>query len=99
MTIVHLEILPWLSRYFSADPSTRAVLQTEVRDGSTIRDLLQEIASRNPAFGKTLFDENDQVAVHISLILNGRLYELAGGLEAELRHGDTVRLLPAFSGG
>jgi len=25
--------------------------------------------------------------------------ELAGGLEAELRPGDTVRLMPGFSGG
>ena len=97
---VRLEIMPWLSRYFAAERSGRAILDTEVSDGATVMELLLEITSQNQEFGEVLFDaQTGRVAGYISLILNGRLLELAGGLEAELRPGDTLRLTPAFSGG
>lgn len=100
MSTVRLEIMPWLSRYFAADRSRRAVLEAEVGDGATVLELLRGIASQNQGFGEVLFDaQTGRVAGHISLILNGRILGLAGGLEAELRPGDTLRLTPAFAGG
>ena len=100
MSTVRLEIMPWLSRYFATEHSGRVVLETEVSDGATVRDLLEEFTSHNQEFGEVLFDaETGRVLAHISLVLNGRLLELAGGLEGELRPGDTVRLVPGFSGG
>jgi molybdopterin converting factor small subunit len=75
-------------------------LEREIDDGTTVKDLLEDIASQNQAFKEVLFDaKTGRLAGHISLILNGRFLELAGGLEAQLRPGDTIRLMPGFSGG
>ena len=100
MSSVHLEVMPWLSRYFTAGRSERVVLEREMSDGATVRDLLEEITSQNQEFKEVLFDaKTGRLAGHISLILNGRFLELAGGLETKLRPGDTIRLMPGFSGG
>ena len=99
MGTIRVEILPWLSRYFATDHSTHVVFEAQVDDGATVRDLLRQLAAETPEFGRMLYDQDGRVAGHISLIVNGRLYELTGGLEAELQPGDTLRLLPAFSGG
>jgi molybdopterin converting factor small subunit len=99
MSTIRLEILPWLSRPFDGEGATRAVLQWELAAGTTVRDLLDQLAEQHPPFARTLYDDRGQVATHVSIIVNNRLYELAGGLATELQPGDTVCLLPAFSGG
>lgn len=100
MSSVCLEIMPWLSHYLAAGRPGRVILEREVDDGTTVKDLLEEIASQNQAFKEVLFDaRTGRLAGHVSLILNGRFLELAGGLEARLRPGDTIRLMPGFSGG
>ena len=99
MSTIRLEILPWLSRSFDMEGSTRVILDREVPEGATVRDVLELLAVERPAFGHALYDPEGRVAVYVSIILNDRLYELAGGLQAEVREGDVVRLLPAFSGG
>jgi molybdopterin converting factor small subunit len=99
MSTIRLEILPWLSRPFDGEGARRVVLQWEIAGGTTVRDLLDQFAAQHPTFAHTLYDANGQVATHVSIIVNNRLYELSGGLEAEVQPGDTVCLLPAFSGG
>ena len=99
MCTIRLEILPWLSRPFDGVGATRVVWAWEIAAGATVRDTLAQFAAQHPPFARILYDDRGQVATHISIIVNNRLYELAGGLEAELQPGDTVCLLPAFSGG
>ena len=95
-----MEIMPGLSRYFTAEHVGRLVLEREVSDSATVRDLLEEIASENRGFGEALFNaRTGNLARHISIILNGRFYELSGGLAARLMPGDTVRVMLAFTGG
>jgi len=100
MSSVQVEIMPWLSRYFVAGHSGRAVFEREVSDGTTVRELLEDISSHSQEFRDMIFDaRSGRLAGHVSIILNGRFLELAGGLEARLRPGDTIRLMPGFSGG
>jgi molybdopterin synthase sulfur carrier subunit len=99
MDTVRLEILPWLSRSFDGEGAARVVLERPIAEGATVRDLLDRLVAEYPSFHRTLYDSDGELAGHISIILNDRLYELAGGLEAKVHPGDTVSLLPAFSGG
>ena len=49
---------------------------------------------------KVLFEaDTGRLAGYIALVLNGRFVELSGGLDTELKSGDTLRLMPGFSGG
>jgi len=100
MITVYLEIMPWLSRYFPAKGSERVLLEKTVEDGTTVGDLLEDLTSHNPEFRKVLFSTGTgRVVGYISVILNDRFLELSGGMEARLKPGDTVRLMPGFSGG
>ena len=97
---VRLEILPWLNRYFSSERSRRAVLEVEVNTGTTVRDILEEVSEQNREFKAVLFGaDTGRVAGHIAVILNGTMLELAGGLDAKLEPGDTIQVMPGFSGG
>ncbi|MAG35985.1 MAG: hypothetical protein CL878_07055 [Dehalococcoidia bacterium] len=100
MDRVRVEVMSWLSRYLDTGRPSRVILEQDVGDGTTVRQLLEEIASDNQEFREVLFDATTgRLSGHIGLILNGRFLELAGGLEAELKPGDVVRLMPGFSGG
>jgi len=97
---VRLEIMPGLSRYFGAERAGRLVLEREVSDRATVRDLLEGVASQNREFKEALFNAGTgNLAGHVTLILNGRFLELSGGLETKLKPGDTIRLMLAFTGG
>ena len=110
MSHVYVEGMPWLSRYFAPGQSGpeqsgpghsgRVVLEREMGDGATVSDLLAEVTSQSQEFGEVLFDaQTGRLTGYVTLILNGRLLELAGGLEAELKSGDTLRLMPTLAGG
>ena len=100
MSRVHLEVMPWLSRYLDAERYGRVVLEREVSDEATVRDLLEEMTSQNHEFKKVLFNaKTGRLAGYIAVILNGRFLELTGGLETKLKAGDTIRVMPGFSGG
>lgn len=100
MSHVRLEVLPWLTRYFGTEQSGRVVLEKELSDGTTVSDLLEDVTSQNQELKQVLFDtQTGRLTGYVTLILNGRLLELAGGLEAELEPGDTLRLMPTLAGG
>lgn len=100
MAKVKIEVFPWLSGTFGSRRSDRLVLEEEVGDGTTMGLLLRKLAADHKEFGDITFDQDTQdLSGHISVILNGRLLELAGGLEASLKDGDSLLLLPAFDGG
>jgi len=100
MSTVRLEVMPWLSRYLAGQGTGRVILERKVGNETTIRNLLEELTSENCELGPVLFDATTgQLGGHICLILNGRLVELAGGMETKLRPGDTVLLMPGISGG
>ncbi len=97
---VQVEILPWLSHRLSAQHLGRLTLTQDVSEGTTVRQVLEVIAAGDQLFRELIFPaDTGQLAGYIMLLLNGRLIELAGGMEAEVRSGDTLRLIPGFSGG
>lgn len=97
---VKLEILPWATRAFGSSSSGRLVLREEVEEGNTVEDLFVRLASRYQAFGDVAFDPAARrLTGQVTVIYNGRLLELAEGLETKLRDGDTLLLVPALAGG
>jgi hypothetical protein len=97
---VQLEIMPWLSRYFDAQRGGRVRLERAIGTDCTVRDLLQELVSENSELCEVLFDRRTgKLTPHVSVVLNGRFLELAGGLDAGLQPGDDLRLMLAMSGG
>ena len=97
---VRVELTSWLGRYFGAERGGRAVVEREVADAATVKDLLEDLSSHNREFRDVLFDPGTgRMGRYMTVVLNGRLLELAGGLETELKPGDTVLLMAALAGG
>ena len=71
-----------------------------VTPGTTVRELLEEHARGSEAFERIVYELNGhRLRESVALIINGRVIELAGGLDRELQQGDELLLLPGFSGG
>ncbi|MFN0072605.1 MAG: MoaD/ThiS family protein [Chloroflexota bacterium] len=67
---------------------------------ATVRALLETKAVESEAFERLVYDlAGKRVREFVALIVNGRVVELAGGLDRTLEPGDELLLLPGFSGG
>lgn len=100
MASVKIEIYPWLSSAFGSKRPERLVLNQEIAEDETMGSLLKRLADAHKEFATLAFDERvGDLSGHVSIIINGRLMELAGGLEAKLKDEDLILLLPAFDGG
>lgn len=67
-------------------------------DGSTVRELLDDLAARYPALGAQLL-ENGGVAPFVNVYLGGEDVRTLNGLETPVEAGQTLILLPAMAGG
>jgi len=100
MRRVRIEVMPWLSGYLVEGSTGPALLDEYVADGTRVRDLLQQLVGRKRDLEEVLFDSSKgSLAGHVVATLNGRILELAGGLETELKDGDTLRLMVGIVGG
>ena len=67
-------------------------------DGTTVRELLEDLAARYPALGAQLL-ENGGVAPFVNVYLGGEDVRTLDGLETAVDAGQTLILLPAMAGG
>ncbi len=71
----------------------------QVKDGSTINDILSALSSSNPRLKSTVFDESGKIRDYVVLTRNREILDLPNGLGAELKEGDEVAILPPAVGG
>ena len=67
-------------------------------DGTTVRELLDDLAARYPALGAQLL-ENGDVAPFVNVYLGGEDVRTLDGLDTAVGDGQTLILLPAMAGG
>jgi len=67
-------------------------------EGSTVRELLDDLAARFPALGARILD-NGGVAPFVNVYVGGEDVRTREGLETLVDESSTVILLPAMAGG
>ncbi len=67
-------------------------------EGSTVRDLLDDLASRFPALRERVLEDGG-LASFVNVYVEGEDVRTREGLETPVREGATVILLPAMAGG
>lgn len=97
---IKLKMPPWVASMLDARNSDWLVLEKETQEGTTIGDLLADLASSYTDFRKAIFNPdvgkvNDQVMV----ILNDNLLPYSEVTEAKLNDGDSIMLVPVYFGG
>jgi molybdopterin converting factor small subunit len=66
--------------------------------GATLREVLEDLTARVPALGEKIYD-GSQIRPHVNVYVDGEDARTRGGLDALVREGATVVLLPAMAGG
>jgi molybdopterin synthase sulfur carrier subunit len=66
--------------------------------GSTVRELLEDLASRIPALGSRVYGEGE-LKSFVNVYVDGEDVRTRNGLDTPVRDSSTVILLPAMAGG
>jgi molybdopterin synthase sulfur carrier subunit len=74
-------------------------LNIEVKEGSTIKELLDDLISSRQRLKSALFDESGQIREYVILMKNRKNINSMGGLDTPLAEGDEVAILPPVAGG
>ncbi len=97
---VQLKLPPWVAIMLNEQGSGWFIFEKEIGEGATIGDLLADLAFSYTDFRKVVFNPNiGKVSDQVIVILNDSLLQLPDVTEAKLNDGDTVSLIPVFSGG
>lgn len=97
---LRLEVYPWLTNTLGAESLNPIILEEEIAEGETVKDLLNRMAPRYPRFVEAIFNtKTQQLTGVVSLFYNGRMLELLGGVETRLSPETTLTLMPPWEGG
>ncbi len=101
MITVHLEILPPLADTLDIDSkSDTVILEQEIEEDITIRDILNRLSVKYQRFADVVFDIKAQKQTErVNIFLNGRNLELINGLATKLSDGDTLTFIAPIVGG
>ncbi len=100
MAKVRLEIPPWVAHMLNEQHSDWLILEEEVEEKATVVDLLSNLAFKYTNFDKVVFNPDiGEVADQVIVVVNDNLLQDADITEVKLKDGDSVMLLPVFSGG
>jgi len=66
-------------------------------EGATLRDALEDCVAREPRLRKRIFREDG--GVWVGIFVNGQNMRSLGGLDAKLKDGDVIKLMPPIAGG
>jgi hypothetical protein len=94
-----VEIQAPLGRAFRHDgQDTTATWQEEVAPGETLGRMLERTVYAHPPFCDIYDPRARRLAAQVELLVNGRLYNLIGGLTYTLSDGDRITLSRANAG-
>jgi cysteine synthase/molybdopterin converting factor small subunit len=67
--------------------------------GSTLRDLLSDLAERFPTLGRQVLEDGNELAPFVNVYVDNEDVRTLEGLDTPVREGTTIILLPAMAGG
>jgi molybdopterin synthase sulfur carrier subunit len=74
-------------------------LNVEVKENSTVKELLDDLISSRQRLKSALFDESGQIREYVILMKNRKNINSLSGLNTQLAEGDEVAILPPVAGG
>jgi molybdopterin converting factor small subunit len=75
------------------------MVDLEVPQAATLRSVLDQVDAQVPGAMKRILDGDGRLYRYVNIYLNGADVRHGDGLDAQVREGDEVLILPAISGG
>ena len=73
--------------------------ELDAKEGSTIADLLNELASYSPRFKESAFDNSGGLCDYVLLMVNKKRIDLTQDLSMVMHEGDELAIFPPVAGG
>ena len=73
--------------------------ELDAEEGSTIADLLNELASYSPRFKELAFDNSGVLRDYVLLMWNKKRIDPCQDLSMEMHEGDELAIFPPVAGG
>jgi len=84
----------------NAQGSDLVILEKEIGEEATIGDILTDLAFSYTDFRKVVFNpDTGKVSDQVNVVLNNNLLQFPEVTEAKLNDGDSIIILPVYSGG
>ncbi len=97
---VSVEVLSWLKEDFNHEGWDKLIFDQEIARGSSIMDLLRQLAQKYPKFNQKAFaDSKNNLLDYCAVVFNGTFLSSLQNLDTKLKEGDSVKLTPGFYGG
>ncbi|MDM7911906.1 MAG: MoaD family protein [Methanotrichaceae archaeon] len=74
-------------------------LDVDLKEGSTVEDLLETLVCSRQSLKSAIFDEAGKIREYVILMKNRKDIDSLKGLGTELSEGDEVAILPPVAGG
>ena len=74
-------------------------MEMELRDGSTVKDLLEALNAKNEDFGDVAFEASGNLRDHVFLMRNRARIDHREDLNIVLQEGDELAIFPPVAGG
>jgi molybdopterin converting factor small subunit len=68
-------------------------------EGSTLRELIQNVETRHPGFAGQLLEADGAQRRFVNIYINDEDIRYLKGLETAVEEGDVISILPAVAGG
>ena len=79
-------------------PSVSGMSEVEI-EGGTVGEVLKGLTGMHPETEGQLFSTDGELNRYVNVYVNDEDVRVQGGLETDVRPGDTVVILPAMAGG
>jgi molybdopterin converting factor small subunit len=95
-----IEIRPWLSTLLDPKETGPIIIEKVIAEAVTLGDVLKKLAAEYQAFGTVFFDPYTHYPSNsVAIVINGKIMQSLKELDANMKDGDAVTLLPFLDGG
>lgn len=85
--------IPTPLRKFTGDKDVVTV------QGKTVKEAIDHLVKEYPELKSQILDQNGEIRRFVNMFLNDRDIRFLGGVNAELKEGDQLAIIPAIAGG
>jgi molybdopterin converting factor small subunit len=78
---------------------TRVLLEAQLDGTESVATLMERLVQADARYALLFDPQARRLPEHVEAVLNDRVLDLQGGLQAELHPGDVLTFIPAHAGG